>query len=797
MRSVRGRLRSLRRRLPRGLTFLDRGRERCRYDSRMRWWIAVLLAGCATVHATTPAPLVCAASPPHCERPAANFGTVTGDDWEPLPPELEALLASAQPVVRTLPFPTPPMQGQPWVLPDDTDPALVEWLHFVHGPGGMPDPRGCELRWVVLTVGTNAGPDTLEVVTTAWVLPRASDDDAAFAIAWNGVMYQAAAVGDEVSLEDALTRTSSALAENAADREHPRFAGWLVRSGNGRELSTVTMPRVGLGGLVDAPTADIAPCLDVRPCAAIAAMEALGVAIGAQARGDDVLALAAIRQAMRLRDAAPIDDDPSYAEDVDRLTGWDVLDPLNADLERRATEPLDLAARDAAIARPLEHRGWLLSELDEIGVAQTSWPGGAGFSSDPIAESVLAIGPDVVLPLLDATEDDRLVRGVSFHRPFFPGRHVHAVCQVAVPLALLAIERHLPWMRTDDCVGRRDEVVECLRARFAETPTRAADGWLALLASDTPNRWAEAARRLARAPRVRCNDAPSRPPLHSPTLDDWRECTAPVNELDADERDALRSLLLRRVDESLARAAGPDETPSCNLGMALLAVPGPGVIDAMRRMSHACEAQRQTCACETELTVARHLLGDETALPEWSARLRELRPGRSGIRTERLAPGWLFPERVDVQETIRNVLAERPHSDGIGVGPVLGSPAIREWIVAGLERDEVIGEWVIDSVGCVSATPMYGLPRCHGEPVTRFPRRRSEAFADELSYLRNDANEGETSLAPLPRFDVDPDESRRRASIEAMIDAVQSLPWGPHAGPSALSVGMANDCVLY
>lgn len=684
-------------------------------------------------------------------------------------------------------------------MPADTPPELAAWIQLLHGPAGMPDPRGCELRWVVLTVGTDTGPDTVELVTTGWVLPRATDADPAFVIAWNGLLYQAAAVGDAVTLDEAMARTSPELARSVLDRDHEiLFGSYLVREGSAREAWGVTTPRLGLAGLLVSPppTEHEDTCLrraPSPPCLRLLAADALGRAIGAQARGDDLLAIASVERAAALRDAACALGDETTEHEERWLVGWDQLDALAADLARRAAEPPDRAALDRALAAPEEHVALLVSELDEVSVAQRAWPGGPTYWHDPVAEAVLRAGSSVVLPLLDATDDDRFLRGVGFFRPFAAERHLVRASDLALALALASIERHLAWADVSSCEDLHGhELVACVRAVVTATPTSPVDGWRAILASENRGRWPEAARRLARPPLLPCRVSPRHPRLFSAELPEWRACEAPLTALAEGDRDELRRLLLDRLGRLLAGFVPGGDVPVCELALALVALPGEGAREGLRAMALACTGPRGPCTCLPELTVARVLAGDDGALAEWATWMRTHRPSPDR-GAPYFAPAWLYPDRTDVQDAVREVLRDLPlaRAAHLPAAPFLGSPALREWILRALASDEPNGEWQFFAGGGVA----WGDERwervgdCSGDREL-VPRSLGETTAVRLELLA-----GDLSSPTRPRG-LDRDAAVRATERDRTIERVRGLPWGPAAGPAQLH-SEHYDCGLW
>jgi hypothetical protein len=694
-----------------------------------------------------------------------------------LPPELQALLASATRVEHTAPFPTPPMQGQPWDPPPGTSPELTAWIRFQLGELGMPDPRGCELRWVVLTVGRDGG-GAVEVVTTAYVLPRANETEPAFAIAWNGMLYQAAAVGEPITLDDALAQTTPALAGVRSSVESALSKLVRRRGLVFLEAVSVTSPSIGLAALTRGTetSADYwTRCVEAEIsgfCTRILAYASLERAAGGQARGDDTLGLASVSHAVAMRAAAQSLDVFTEAERP-VFDDWETMDDLESDLQRRLRDPLDPVAMAAALASPRDHIDYLASELDET---RYEWRDGVGHRVSPPGDALLQVGLDTIEALLNAASDERMVRGGQSLR----------VSDTAWTLMRLLVARHQPWVSLDACNGSTARGA-CARDLLAVSRSPV-DGWMSVLVDGNARlRWGEAARRLARPPPVTCGAWTLIPRLTDRETTLWRDCRALDASLGDAARERLRVLLIERLREQLANGRLLDHLHSCDLAMSLLGLGGPGVLEALRDTSHACEGPRGPCECETDLTVARAAMGDETSLPEWAARLRQTGP-RIGFATPRFAPGWLWPERADVQDAIREVLAGTPIRQAVvsHVGPVLGSPAVREWILGAMRSDDTIGEWRFHSNGAVG----WGHERdecvgsCSGPVASTAPLLLRERVA--LRFVATD----DAERAALTH----PDPAVREAAVDRMAIAIEQLPWGAAAGPSPL-YDWDSDCV--
>ena len=106
-------------------------------------------------------------------------------------------------------IPEPPEQHAPWKAPDakNLDPHFVKAAELLFDQG-LPDPRGCEYREIEIVVGS-VWSDQGEIVKThGWVLPLTNHELQSgkkeaqrFAIAWNGLVYPALAVGGKADVE--------------------------------------------------------------------------------------------------------------------------------------------------------------------------------------------------------------------------------------------------------------------------------------------------------------------------------------------------------------------------------------------------------------------------------------------------------------------------------------------------------------------------------------------------------------------------------------------------------------------
>jgi hypothetical protein len=115
--------------------------------------------------------------------------------------------------------------------------------------------------------------------------------------------------------------------------------------------------------------------------------------------------------------------------------------------------------------------------------------------------------------------------------------------------------------------------------------------------------------------------------------------------------------------------------------------PSATILPTLRRFSDAC-VRADHCGLATDLVIARARRGDTSALSEWSTRLVVQRPVPPWLGT-RLAPGWLWPERTDVQDAIADIARRWPRPEAFFDDPnadaMLGIPAIREWLTDRLQ----------------------------------------------------------------------------------------------------------------
>lgn len=416
-------------------------------------------------------------------------------------------------------LPEPPSQGAPWEAPETSLPSpLVSAAEDLFA-AGLADPRGGEYRKIAVTVGSVwGGSSTLE--TRGWVLP-APPGAPRFAVAWNGLVYEVARLGEPADLEaDVSTlaeteaearrtqagsggkfwRHLSALEEResaAHDRVHALMTPLLLRLGEARLAEKAWKAWVGPSepGQNDR---DFHPRDPYLLFATEWLWARLDRALTAHMRGDDPGALGDVRAlepAARAVERRARERKVSLAGLPERRGPFeyvDFLEPamsaLRRDQERRARGPRRLLPRPGNLrarksfgpfAREYARAGVtaaLVEQLDRVAARQNGQPGFVALGEDAIVEALAAAPFEAVTAALaDALEkDERLTRSVHFHRDFFFHRSILGAHEAA----LAALEARLgasffeAQATGDDLSGRggegRGQAAARVRAHLAD-----------------------------------------------------------------------------------------------------------------------------------------------------------------------------------------------------------------------------------------------------------------------------------------------------------------------------------------
>ena len=351
--------------------------------------------------------------------------------------------------------PTPPQQGAPWAPPQTRLPRFLVTASRILFDQGLADPRGCEYRSIRVEVGDFWGVPS-EVVTTGWVLPAANGEPG-HAVAWNGLVYPLAGVGEPADLaadvqalgvQPPVDRPAgqAEIASVALDSLQPIHLCLLLRLGRA-DLAEALWSRAGRP-LAPKPTG---PGPEINPrsygvsyvrLAADFARSRFNRALSAHLAGDDPRALADLRaldafwKAVDAKAAEmgflprPADTPGAKLSRASRhLDFLDQAPALLADQERRAGE----RANPAPPAPEGDKITPLIRALDQIGgAAGRGLFGETALDQSPTFRALIALGDEAVDPLIQTLRsDDRLTRALEITGGFDRGRTIMTVDRAA------------------------------------------------------------------------------------------------------------------------------------------------------------------------------------------------------------------------------------------------------------------------------------------------------------------------------------------------------------------------------
>ena len=345
-------------------------------------------------------------------------------------------------------LPTPAQQNASWLHGDDALSKAAATLF----EQGLADPRGLEYREIEIAVGNPWNGGGSSTKTHGWILPE-QGKDAKFAVAWNGLVYPIISVGAAADLLKDFAPDSKMAQTIYGASEEPSIN---VTSPNA--LKTVLLLRLGevaaatriskLAGVDDHKD----PYLGLARDWAWYAFER---AVCAHERGDDRLALADARMLTKIQPLIEIeakrrgfepDTDYSNSRFPNRkppyLPFLNELPALLSDCERRVANQRNpsLPKNDVAV---------LIDDLQNVNARQWGQPGGVSLAEDSRVQALVKRGDEVVVPLLEAMENDaRLTRSVSFGRDFHRSRHLISVSEAAY--ATLADLMHVQFNAHDE-----------------------------------------------------------------------------------------------------------------------------------------------------------------------------------------------------------------------------------------------------------------------------------------------------------------------------------------------------------
>jgi len=708
-------------------------------------------------------------------------------------------------------LPQPPKQKVDWTAPVTKLPESFVVATRTLFDLGLADPRGCDYRMIKLTIG-------IDQPFRGWVLPAEGKATERFAVCWNGLVYPVTSVGekadlkadilaaikaDKAALEDQKDRfldmlrfnpTSAAGEWTALTHETilPLKACLLLRIGEeelARELWSAWSDRIQ----------DVNNNAEYKekPFLVLAAnwtWYAFDRALSAHIRGDDRLAL------LGARDLLPIQKETQAAAvklGVQRYTTEGVrervskdrksrelqtfqgevqrplflqtpsaLPALVADQERRAKEapvprqapePLDKAARIAALVR----------DLEEIQVPQFSQPGYPDFSEDQTVKRLVEQGDDAVEPLLEVLErDERLTRSVSFRRDFDPDRNIIGVYEPAYAALTAILQTSELNMAAGGNLTGRERIAAGARAywkKYKGVPLE--ERWYRTLADDKamPDQWLEAATRIVA-------------PIDAAVKAKVVEAPRMRGEALRSKKDSTVATLMARRAADMTRPRDGVETPTLaettRMALHLSRWDPSAALPTLKALAARCRekideqanhrepfmampGQQGPGQSLAEVTIARVRCGDAQALDEFAAWLRA-EPASS---LESSVPGifepiwrnpqhpamaeladWLFNDR---QSAWRPFLERPDYSITLIKTPLLGVAGFRKQVLLLLSNKSPCGTVELSEGGktkignaTITRSPGMSIKMAGGEMGTGYDEHDPLAKAGVLTRFR-------------------------------------------------------------
>lgn len=574
---------------------------------------------------------------------------------------------------QSLQLPVPPQQNAAWRATGDIPTNIISAANAVFTLG-FPDPRGCEYREIQIVTSSVWGErGTNPTVTHGWMLPG-SAGGRRFAIAWNGLIYPVAKVGDTADLHAEIQSLLAGKGTNRFFSGYPDGIGesssvflataqstrvlLLLRLGETAAALTNFSPssRSAMNFRVQGDSAErtAAPANDpYLQFAGDWAWALFDGILSAHQRGDENFAFATAQtltgiqpkiEAEAARRGFPRQSnyDPRQKEkERPYLSFLDQLPALFADLERREREgPREnvLARSWTNIANQGERITALIHNLDLVGARQWSQPGGVWLGGETLVAALVAEGDPAVEPLLACWETDkRLTRSVSFHRAFFRNRNVLPVADSARE-ALAAIvqasfgspaELRMYWQK----YGRM----------------KIHERWYDILKDDSVSkgRWLESAGLIVQPATDQSRNGPKPThaviPLRGEALRDGR-------------KPSISELLTRRALEiSPTNIAAYDLSAAVEMGLRLARWDAAAARPTLATLAERTRAMQEYSASPrsgdrglgssliVKLSVARAELGEQAALEDYANWLRTTRPEQLEFSlAENLSPLWRF-----------------------------------------------------------------------------------------------------------------------------------------------------------
>jgi len=350
-----------------------------------------------------------------------------------------AFAADSAPRFQGDSLPDPPAQNRKFTTPSDAKlPEAFLTATAALFELGLADPRDCEYREVQLAIGDQKSGDGGVVKVHGWAIPSKPGDapDAPrFAVAWNGLVYPAVAIGKKADLPSDVERQCK---EDVAARarwknEYPNEDYDQFRAGFSEEVGAAEqnlMPiraclllRLGEAALAEKVWRKWSDSKEPDPFLALAGdwlWARFGRAVCAHMRGEDRLglidsqwlttmqkradAIARERGFKREEGHEKSDTYFEFLESVPRL----LADQKQRLAKKPAAKEGQAEPRDKRIAR-------LVADLEYAAPLPSGEHRFGGLGTDPRVQSLVSAGDAAVPQLLDCLEkDDRLTRLAEF-----------------------------------------------------------------------------------------------------------------------------------------------------------------------------------------------------------------------------------------------------------------------------------------------------------------------------------------------------------------------------------------------
>ncbi|MEX1230035.1 MAG: hypothetical protein WEB58_07330, partial [Planctomycetaceae bacterium] len=442
----------------------------------------------------------------------------------------------------------------------------------------------------------------------------------------------------------------------------------------------------------------------------------------------------------------------------------------------------------------------LIRDLENVSARQWRQPGGISLQDDPIVAALIEQGSDAVEPLIDCIASDmRLTRSVSFHRDFFYHREPKGVDEAAhAAIGAILETRTIPrpysvLIAPDKVMEHKKEVADEIREywdKVKDTPLT--QRWYDALADDeATDKWLEAANLITRPTSFKTKDSTMRgEPL--------RDISDP----------SVTELMAKRVRQLTLKDKAPSSREmfrmhkACNLALMLATWDLEGSLPTLREQMADClktfESGWESGSWTTQilgsyiakLTLKRVEAGDEAALDEYAAWVRDVTPqqleGYASEAFEPLGTHAAHPAIADVSDSIFNGEASpwNPIMTDENLGkyvskldflrtPMIKNAAFRQQILRGLNNTTVVGYVTITGPEHIQIELATGRqmgrmvkPKPNDPPLppvgTKLPVRLCDYYAHELQRQKS------------PTFGVYWPEAERDKAVTACMEFVKN-----------------------